>query len=141
VFWRTFTNTAVLFMVITGVIAADQSGSDRATLTLQGTVNCSADVSIRPTHNDPTVARDDATTNARGGLVLTLEGDCDDATSALTIDGAPAHFQNGRAHLGDIPRTRRSGAQQHGGNDGGNGILISHSGDSTTQVVLDIAAR
>ncbi len=140
-FWRTFTTTVALFMVIAGVIAADQSVSDRATLTLQGTVNCSADVSIRAFHDDPRVTQVHAATNARGGLVLTLEGECDGAASALTIDGAPAHFQNGRAHLGDIPRTRRGGAPQHGDNDGGNGILISYSGDSTAPVVLDIAAR
>ncbi len=132
-FWRTLTTTVVLFLVIAGVIAADQSVSDRATLTLQGTVNCSADVSIRPFHDDPTVTQVDAATNARGGLVLTLEGGCDGAASSLTVDGAPVHFENGRAHLGDIPRTRRAG--------NGSSILVAYSGDSTAQVVLDIAAR
>ncbi|MFW5695286.1 MAG: hypothetical protein ACOCYB_08950 [Alkalispirochaeta sp.] len=141
-FWRTFTTTVALFMVIAGVIAADQSVSDRATLTLQGTVRSSADVSIRPTHDDPTVAQVHATTNVRGGLMLTLERKGSGADSALTIDGAPAHFQNGRAHLGDVSRTRTgSGALHNAGEGDGRSIVVAYSGDEATQMVLDIAAQ
>ena len=144
-FWRTFTTTVVLLLAIAGVIAADQSVSDRATLTLQGTVDCSADVSIRPSHDNPDVTQVDAATNTRGGLVLTLEGGCDSNESALTINGVPARFENGRAHVGHVPRTRsRVGTTRSSGEAdtaSGSSILVGYSGDSTAQVVLEIAAR
>lgn len=129
-FWRTYATTVVLFMVAAATVAAHDSVSDRATLTLQGTVNYHASVSIRTSAEARVV---EAVTNTPGGLSLSVELASGDQDGVLTINDRRVLLENGCAHVADVqPGVRR---------DEDRAVAITYAGSTASLMVLDVSAR
>jgi hypothetical protein len=130
VFWRTYATAVVLFTVTSLAITAHESVSDRAVLTLQGTVSHSAEISIQHSDDDCIVQ---AVTNTPGGVALSVELTSDGDDSVLMIDGLPGRFENGCAHVADVLPGR--------GHQMEDGVAIAYAGTASTMLILDVAAR
>jgi hypothetical protein len=130
VFWRTYATAVVLLTVTLSAITAHESVSDRAVLTLQGTVSHSAEISIHPSDKDCVVR---AVTNTPGGVALSVEMASGEEHSSLMIDGVPARFDNGCARVADVRPGRRSHMDH--------GVEIAYTGTASTILILDVAAR
>lgn len=129
-FWRTFATTVVLFMVAAATVAAHDSVSDRATLTLQGTVAYHANVSIRASEEARVV---EAMTNTPGGLSLSVELASGDRDGVLTINDLPVALENGCAHVADV--------QPGVWSDEDRPVAIAYAGSTASLMVLDVSAR